>query len=292
METNIPIVDSHVHFWDTEQLHYSWLKEVPTINKTFLTSDYVEEMNGANVHKIVFVEGGVATDDATAQQEVDWIISQAQQEDRIQGIVSHASLEYGEEVRPHLEWLNEQPMVKGVRRLLQGETDADFCLQKRFLEGIKLLEEFRFSFDLCIQHHQLPAAIKLVEQCPNVQFILDHIAKPGIKTKRMQPWKEQLWALAQLPNIACKISGVVTEAEHQHWQPEELRPYIEHAMEAFGHDRIMFGSDWPVIRLASNLPDWISLVQDIVKDFSHLDKSKFFQENADIIYRLPPMRIY
>jgi L-fuconolactonase len=292
MEPNIPVVDTHVHFWDIDHLHYEWLKEAPLIHKTLVPEDYVEEIGAANIHKIVFVEGGVATDDAMARQEVNWVNIIAEQETRIQGIVAHASLENGEEARPHLEWLNQQPLVKGVRRLLQGEEDPEFCLQQGFLEGINLLKEYRFSFDICIRHHQLPAVIKLVEQCPGVQFILDHIGKPNIKEKQQDPWRDHIHMLAQLPNIVCKISGAFTEADTKHWQPEDVRPYIEHVIDAFGTDRIMFGSDWPVVRLAANYNEWLNLVKEITKDFSHLEKSKFFQENADIIYRLPPMRVY
>lgn len=291
MENNIPVIDTHVHFWDIDYLDYEWLQEAPAINKTFLPSHYLEDIGAANIQKIVFVECGVATDDGTSQQEVAWVHTLAEQESRIQGIVAHASLENGEQVRPHLEWLSQQPLVRGVRRLLQDEPDSSFCLQEGFLEGVKLLSEFGFSFDICIKHHQLPAAIQMVEQCPEVQFVLDHIAKPNIKEKLEDPWREHIRIMAQLPNVVCKISGVVTEADHQHWQPDEVRSYIEHVITCFGFERIMYGGDWPVIRLASSYTRWFELVQEITKDFSHLDKSKFFQENADIIYRLPPMRL-
>ncbi len=291
MENNIPVVDTHVHFWDVELMNYEWLKNAPAINQSFHPNDYAHDTGPANIQKIVFVECGVATDEQTAQKEVAWVTQLSAEDPRIQGIVAHANMEKGEEIRPHLEWLTQQPLVKGVRRLLQSEPDDNYCLQKDFLEGIKLLNEYGFSFDICIKYHQLPAAIKMVEKCPDVQFIMDHIAKPDIKNSHQEPWKENIKALAQLPNVVCKISGVVTEADHENWQPDDIRPYIEHVIDCFGPERIMYGGDWPVVRLASTYQRWFDVMQEITKDFSHLDKSRFFQENADIIYRLPPMRV-
>ena len=155
-----------------------------------------------------------------------------------------------------MEKLAEDTLVKGIRRLIQGE-NVDFCIQPNFINGVKTLARYGLSFDICIFHPQLANAIRLVEQCPNIQFILDHIGKPDIKNQLFEPWKQEIKTLADFPNVYCKISGLVTEADHENWTAADLQPYIEHVIECFGFDRVIYGSDWPVSTLASDYPRWV-----------------------------------
>src|SRR5437879_4712105 len=180
---------------------------------------------------------------------------------RVKGIVAHASLERGEAVLPELETLASRPLVKGVRRSLQSERDAEFCLRSEFLSGVRLLAEFGLAFDLCLRNDQLPAAAELARRVPEVTFVLDHLGKPDVRSQTFQPWANDLDALAALPNVVAKISGLTTEANWHDWQPAELTPYLRQAFASFGPERLMFGSDWPVMTLATSYQRWIETVE-------------------------------
>lgn len=280
---NFPIVDTHVHLWHPKQLRYPWLKDVPDLNKPFLLQDYSDAHHGLKIESIVFVQCDTHPDDGF--KETAWVTSLAIVEPRIQGIVAWAPLEEGVLVAPFVEKLAEESLVKGIRRLIQTE-DLDFCIQPNFVNGVKTLSRFNLSFDLCIFHPQLANTISLVEQCPNVQFILDHIGKPDIKNQLFDPWKQEITRLASFENVYCKISGLVTEADHNSWTPEDLKPYIDHVIEAFSFDRVIYGSDWPVSTLASGYPRWVHTLQDAVAGCSTDELNKLFHDNAKKFYRL------
>ncbi len=277
------IVDTHIHFWNPNQIQYDWLASVPALNKPFLPQDLADQATGVQLEKIVFVQ----CDCLPAQnlKEAEWVTSLAQKEPRIQGIVAGAALEMGEAIRGHLQALSAYPLVKGVRRLIQSE-GAGFCVQPDFVTGVQLLPEFGFSFDICIVHPQLADVITLVEQCPNVSFVLDHIGKPGIKAGLLDPWRAEIKTLASFPNVSCKISGLVTEADMQAWTPTDLRPYIDHVIESFGPNRIMYGGDWPVSLLATSYQSWIETLEAATIGLSEAERHKLFYQNANSFYRL------
>jgi L-fuconolactonase len=218
-------------------------------------------------------------------KETAWVTSLAAVEPRIRGIVAWAPLEEGRQVAPFVEKLAEDTLVKGIRRLIQGES-VDFCIQPNFVNGVKTLARYGLSFDLCIFHPQLANAIRLVEQCPNIQFILDHIGKPDIKNQLFEPWKQEIKTLAEFPNVYCKISGLVTETDHENWTPADLQPYIEHVINCFGFDRVIYGSDWPVSTLASKYPRWVQTLQEAVSGCTPEELKKLFYDNAIKFYRL------
>lgn len=278
-----PIVDTHVHLWHPKQFRYPWLKQVPPLNKPYLLKDYSAAHENLAVESIVFVQCDVHPDDGL--KETAWVTSLAAVEPRIRGIVAWAPLEEGKQVAPFVEKLAEDTLVKGIRRLIQGES-VDFCIQPNFVNGVKTLARYGLSFDICIFHPQLINAILLVEQCPNVQFILDHIGKPDIKNQLFEPWKQEIKTLADFPNVYCKISGLVTEADHENWTAADLQPYIEHVIECFGFDRVIYGSDWPVSTLASDYPRWVQTLQEAVSGCTPEELRKLFQDNAIKFYRL------
>lgn len=279
----IPIVDTHVHLWHPKQFRYPWLKQVPTLNKPYLLKDYSTAHENLEIESIVFVQCDVHPDDGL--KETAWVTSLAAVEPRIRGIVAWAPLEEGKQVAPFVEKLAEDTLVKGIRRLIQGES-VDFCIQPNFINGVKTLARYGLSFDICIFHPQLANAIRLVEQCPNVQFILDHIGKPDIKNQLFEPWKQEIKTLADFPNVYCKISGLVTEADHENWTAADLQPYIEHVIECFGFDRVIYGSDWPVSTLASDYPRWVQTLQEAVAGCTSEELNKLFHDNAIKFYRL------
>lgn len=278
-----PIVDTHVHLWHPKQFRYPWLKQVPLLNKPYLLKDYSAAHENLEVESIVFVQCDVHPDDGL--KETAWVTSLAAIEPRIRGIVAWAPLEEGKQVAPFVEKLAEDTLVKGIRRLIQGES-VDFCVQPNFVNGVKTLARYGLSFDICIFHPQLTNAIRLVEQCPNVQFILDHIGKPDIKNQLFEPWKQEIKTLADFPNVYCKISGLVTEADHENWTAIDLQPYIEHVIECFGFDRVIYGSDWPVSTLASDYPRWVQTLQEAVSGCTPEELKKLFHDNAIKFYRL------
>lgn len=277
------IVDSHIHFWDTNLLQYDWLADVPAINRTLLPVDLAQQSAQVDLQKIVFVQCDCLPHQGL--QEAAWVSRLAEQEPRIQAIIAFAPLEKGPAARDELQALAAYPLVKGVRRLIQSEGPG-FCVQPDFVQGVQLLAEFGYSFDLCILHHQLPEVIKLVEQCPEVRFVLDHLGKPAIKAGLLDPWCEHLKTLAAFPNVACKISGAVTEADLEQWTPADLQPYIEHALNVFGPDRVMYGGDWPVSLLATTYQTWIDTLAAFTAELPAEDKDKLFYQNACSFYRL------
>jgi L-fuconolactonase len=277
------IVDSHIHFWDPDQLQYDWLAGVPAINRPFLPSDLAQQADPINLQKIVFVQCDCIPEQGL--QEVEWVSTLARTEPRLQAIVAFAPLEQGEATQVHLQALVSYPLVKGVRRLIQAEAPG-FCLQPRFVQGVQLLAEFGYSFDICILHHQMADAIKLVEQCPAVSFVLDHLGKPAIKDHLLDPWRDHLKTLASFPNVSCKISGAVTEADPIHWTPTDLQPYLDHAIEVFGPDRVMYGGDWPVSLLATTYQTWLETLDAATAGLSAAEKDKLFYQNAGAFYRL------
>ena len=273
-----------MHLWNPAQFRYAWLNGLPTLNQAFQPADFAAASASADVNKFVFVECGC--EPAQSLAEVDWISTLANSKPRLKGIVAHASLEHGEAVRPELEMLASRPLVKGVRRNLQSEPDLEFPLQSSFLSGVRLLAEFGFTFDLCLRHEQLPAAAELARRVPEVTFVLDHLGKPDVRNQSFQPWANDLNALASLPNVVAKISGLTTEANWHDWQPAELMPFLSQAFASFGPERLMFGSDWPVMTLATSYQRWLETVQAQVPFSKERDWVQFFGTNAERIYRV------
>lgn len=279
------IVDAHVHLWNPQQFRMAWLDHEPALNKPFGLAEYPRQGAGSAIAALVYVEVDVAPQYALL--EAQWAAAQAAQDARLQGIVAAAPVEYGDRVRSYLAALRSiGPVIKGVRRNLQGETDPSFGLQPDFVRGVQLLADHSFSFDICIRHHQLPMVVELVRQCPDTRFMLDHIGKPAIKDHLLDPWREQLAQLAALPNVWCKVSGMVTEADLQHWTSEDIAPYLTHVLEVFGEERVVFGGDWPVLLLASSYDRWVESLDSLTQHLSPEAKRKLWADNARHFYRL------
>lgn len=281
---SFPIVDTHLHIWNLDRLRYPWLASVPLLNKNHLIEDYVRACGPVEVAKMVFLQ--CECDPAQFQLEAEWVAEVAKVDPRIRGIVPWAPLEKGVAAEEELARLAADPLVKGIRRIIQFEPDQNFCLRPDFVRGVRLLPKYGLTFDLCINHTQLANTIALVRQCPQVTFVLDHIAKPDIKAGRLDPWRAELRELAELPNVWCKLSGLVTEADHARWTPADLRPYIDHTIACFGFDRVMFGGDWPVAAQATDYPRWVDTLDAAVADASVDEVRKLYVTNAERFYRV------
>lgn len=281
---NFPIVDTHLHIWDLKRLRYPWLANVPMLNRDHLIEEYRKVCGPVQVAKMVFLQ--CECDFAQFQDEADWVTEVAAVDPRIRGIVPWAPLEKGDGAQDELARLASNPLIKGIRRIIQFEADPEFCLRPDFVKGVQSLQKHGLSFDICINHTQMANTLKLVRQCPEVQFIMDHIAKPDIKNHVLDPWREQMREFAALPNVWCKMSGLATEADFEKWTPADLRPYIDHVVECFGFDRILFGGDWPVASQATDYPRWVNTLDDALKGCSPDELHKVYVRNAEKFYRV------
>jgi L-fuconolactonase len=261
------------------------MAEAPLLNKPHLPAYYDERSAPVKIDGIVFVE--VNAGPGENLNEARWVEETAESEPRIRAIVASMPFENGVSVEPDLAEFAGMPLARGVRRLIQGHVaEPGWCLRPDFVAAVKLLPKYRLSFDICIYYPQMADAVELVRQCPDVSFILDHIGKPGIREGITQPWRSQMRELAELPNVICKISGAVTEADHKAWTYDQVAPYVAHAIETFGFDRVAFGGDWPVAELAIRYADWVAIVDRIVAGASEAEKRKLYRDNAIRFYRL------
>jgi len=277
------IVDTHQHLWDKDLFHYAWLESLPRLNRSFRLSDYQEATRGHEIEKTVFVECDV--DEQQVEDEALHILRLADQPDsRIAGVVASGRPEKGG-FEAHLEKLRGQPKLKGIRRILHTHPD-ELGQGKTFIENVRKLEEYGLSFDICVLARQLPIAINLVSQCPGVTFILDHCGVPQVKERVMHPWREHIQEIARFPNVQCKVSGLVAYADPANWNPDDLRPFVNHVLESFGWDRVMFGSDWPVCTLAAGYRQWVETLFSLTQAAGETNQRKLFRDNAIRAYRL------
>jgi L-fuconolactonase len=282
---DFPIIDSHVHLWDPAHFRMEWLDANERLNKHFGLDEYDEHTAGIQVEGMVYLEVDIAPEYKLL--EAQWVDALAQKDGRLKGIVASAPVEFGEQARAFVEALVAiGPRVKGVRRLIQAEPDPAFCLQPRFVRGVQLLAEYGLSFDIGCNFRQVASVVELVRRCPETNFILDHIGKPDIRGRQSDPWRSEIDALAALPNVVCKVSGVATEADVQHWTTEDIAPYVQHALAAFGEDRVVYGGDWPVVLNAAPYKRWAETLETLTASLSPEAKRKLWAENARRFYRL------
>ncbi len=278
----LKIIDTHQHLWDTSNLNYPWLDDFDALGKCYLIEDYRRACEGLNVVQSVHVEADVAPTQVV--DEVKWLAQIVQQEGMIGAIVAAAPLE-DSDVEEILKQLTEYELVVAIRRMAWHLPDNQFYRSPELIKGVQLLEKFDLSFDLCANHQQLAAAIDLVKATPNVRHAVNHCGGPDIKGKQFQPWADHIGELASFDNVHCKVSGIVTTAS-ENWTKAELKPYIDHLVAAFGYDRLMFGSDWPVCTLAAEYQQWVEALQWSIQNATDADRQKLFHDNAKQFYRI------
>ena len=279
----IDIVDTHQHLWDLDLFPYAWLRQLPHLNRSFRVNDYLDAASGLAVKKSVHLEADV--DEPFMLDETKHLLQLAERSDNpLEGVVACARPE-SKEFRSYVENILGHPKLKGIRRVLHTQPD-DLGQSETFAENISSLAGYGLSFDLCVLARQLPVAVRLVSRCPDVTFILDHCGVPQVKKKILDPWRAYIREIAQFPNVSCKISGLVAYAHPKNWTPEDLRPYIEHTIECFGWDRVMFGSDWPVCTLSATYKQWVEALSSITNSAGKANQKKLFHDNALRVYRL------
>lgn len=274
------IIDCHQHFWQYDPLRHAWLTdEMAALRRDFLPQDFASECmaNG--------VDGSVLVQVDQTESETSFMLDLAEGSSRIAGVVGWIDLR-----SPHLalrlEHFSQFKKLRGFRHIAQSEPDERFLVQPAFLEGIGKLRQFGYTYDILIYPKQLAAAIELVSRFPQQRFVLDHIAKPFIKAHVLEPWATHIKTLAQNPNVFCKLSGLVTEADWRRWAADDFRPYLDVVFAAFGPDRLMFGSDWPVCLLAANYSQVKELIETYVEANAAQFKEKIFGGNAIRFYGL------
>lgn len=280
------IIDAHVHLVDPEHISYPWLASVPALDRSWSVADFTSASEGLGVEGMIFVEVDAAPE--MAANEAAFISSLAKHEPRLMGIVASVPMDQGQATEPLLaEMVKKTPLLRGVRHLIQKHIDSPgWACRPMMIEGVRSLARRNLVFELCLFHPQLPDAMALVRACPEVTFVLDHIGKPGIAAGLMTPWRDNLASLAALPNVVCKISGVVTEADHTGWTENQIAPYVTHALNVFGGDRVLFGGDWPVSTLATDYARWVRLVEGCAAPFGATFQAGLWSGNARRIYQL------
>lgn len=273
-------IDAHQHFWKYDPVRDAWItEEMAVLKRDFLPIDLKLLLLQNKVDACVAVQAD------QSESETDFLIDLSQKFGFIKGIVGWVDLQ-APDVRERLEYFSQFPVVKGFRHILQGEKERDKMLQPQFMRGIAELKEFGFTYDILIYKDQLPYIPSFVAAFPDQKFIIDHLAKPDIKGKHLQEWKERINEVAKFENVYCKVSGLVTEADWNHWKKSDFIPYLDTMVEAFGTERLLYGSDWPVCLLAAEYEEVIGLMADYFSSFSHFEQDQVFGGNAIKFYNL------
>ena len=270
-------LDAHQHFWSYDAAQYPWIPPGSPLHRDWLPADL------AALQRPLGFDGAIAVQARQVVGESDWLLSLADKHVNVKGVVGWVDLR-SDRVEADLARLAAHPKFVGVRHVVQEEPDDDFMLGKDFQRGISKLAAFGLTYDILIYPKQLPAAIRLAENFPAQPFVLDHIAKPPIKDGTLEPWKALLRELAKLPNVHCKVSGMLTEADHRHWQAEQFRPYLDTVFEAFGPARLMYGSDWPVCLFAGSYDQAFRLVDDYARGLTEAERASLFGDNCARFY--------
>ena len=275
-------IDAHQHFWQYDPAEYGWIGDsMSGIRRDFLPGDAKCEMDGAGVR------GAIAVQARQTLDETRWLLDLARQHPFILGVVGWIDLR--QDVEAQLAGLVNDRALVGVRHIVQAEPDG-FLEHPQWLAGVAGLERFGLAYDILIYARQLPQAIGFARRFPRQRFVLDHLGKPDVRGGEFRVWQRGLDDLAALPNVCCKLSGLVTEADWRAWTPGQLRPYLDAALDAFGPDRIMIGSDWPVCLVAAPYADVIALVRDAIGEYSASEQQRMLEGTAAEFWNLnlPP----
>ena len=273
-------IDSHQHFWKYHPVKDAWITDdMKVIQRDFMPEDLEPVLMQYEF------DGCIAVQADQSEQETLFLLELADQYSFIKGVVGWVDLR-APNVDERLEYFSTFPKLKGVRHIIQGEPQDDFLLRKDFCRGISLLQQYQFTYDILIHPRHLKYAKEFVQRFPNQRFVIDHLAKPFIKEQIWEDWKNDLDAVAEMSNVHCKISGMVTEADWKNWKVDDFTIYFESVWEAFGPKRVMFGSDWPVCLVAADYKQVCQIVDEHTVFLSADEKAKLWGLNAQHFYNL------
>lgn len=279
----VPVIDSHAHFVDPDRFSYPGFRGFPSLCRRRMPEDF-SRAGGDAAERCVFVEVNVGADQHLA--EARWASELARRDPRIAAIVAALPIELGGGAEMDLDELCALPRLRGIRRLFENHPDPDFCLRRSFADGLRMLTERRLPFDICVRQHQLESVVLMCRRAPDQVFVLDHMGKPDVRHGGMDGWATHVAELAKLGNVTCKISGIVTEADPALPLAPQLAPYVEHVLACFGYDRVMFGSDWHVLELASGYGQWLDLVRAFAAHAAEDEQRQLFGGTCALVYRL------
>ena len=273
-------IDSHQHFWNYDPIKHDWIDdEMSVIRRDFTPSSLLE------VYQENDIDGCVAVQADQTTEETDFLIDLASNNSFIKGVVGWVDFR-ADDIETKLAHYNNFDIVKGFRHVVQGESDPNFLLRPKFLEGISKLEVYNFTYDILVFPHQLGAVLEFVKKFPNIKFVIDHIAKPYIKDGYFDGWATLMKEIAKQKNVYCKLSGIITEADYKAWNYEILAPYMELILEAFGPERILYGSDWPVCLVAGKYTQVKKLITEFISNLTPKEQAGIMGINATKFYNL------
>lgn len=273
-------IDAHQHFWRYSPSEFEWIDDsMAILRRDFLPEDLELELKSTGFH------GSVAVQASQTVEETHWLLELAGRSPRILGVVGWIDLR-SPDIRSQLKILARNPRLVGIRHIVQSEPDDRFLMQPDFLRGISILEEFDLAYDILIYPKHLTVAAEFVERFPRQRFVLDHLAKPAIKSGNIDSWAQGISRLATFPNVFCKLSGLVTEADWQHWTTEQITPFLDAAFASFGPDRLMIGSDWPVCLVAASYTRALEVVKVYLLQKSPECQDRVLGGNAQRFWRL------
>lgn len=281
---DFPIIDAHLHIWDPARQRISWQEGNEPMRRPFGIAEYAAASESLDIEAMVFVECFVDRGDWL--REVRLVEEAARLDPRLAAIVANAGLEDGEDAAPYLEHLTRHhPTVRGIRRMIEFQPDPDFCLRPGFVEGVQMLHQYDLSFDINVKHHQMDKAVMLAGQIDGVTLILDHCGKPPIASGTLEPWASHIRALAAHPDTYCKLSDLPVEADWSNWRDDDIKPYIDIVVDAFGFRRLIYAGDWPVCTQATTLQRWVNLLDRHFAGVAAEDLKAFWNGNARRAYR-------
>ncbi|UJF32374.1 amidohydrolase family protein [Paenibacillus hexagrammi] len=274
-------IDAHQHYWRIERGDYGWITpDLPVLYRDFSPQDLLPHLKQ---HQL---DGSIAVQAAPTLAETDYLLSLADTDDSILGVVGWLDL-HDPEHRSHYERFSRHPKFVGFRIMIQEMPDASSILEPSFLEALSAYAAEDVPIDLLVVSHQLPPLVRLLERVPHLRGVIDHLAKPRIAEGATAPWLSYMREIAAHPKLYCKLSGMVTEADHRHWKQADFTFYIRQILELFGPQRVMFGSDWPVCLLAASYDQTMSVLQQAIPDsWSEQERTLLFGENARTFYKL------
>jgi L-fuconolactonase len=277
----LPVIDTHQHLWDLSKFRLEWLGPDSKLNRSFLSDDYRKATEGLNVVKAVYMEVDVTPSQKVAEADSVIALCRAGTTPTVAAVIGGRPASEG--FKAYVARFKDVPEVKGVRQVLNA---AGVCNAPEFVAGVRALGEAGLMFDLCMPAAALPDAAKLVDACPDTRFILDHCGNPDVLAGDRSAWKADLAAIARRDRVVCKVSGIVASTRGRPWTPDDLAPIVNHVLDVFGPDRVMFGSDWPVCTNGATYREWLEALRTIVRDRPEADRRKLFSANAERVYRL------
>ena len=296
---HFPIIDSHQHLWDLSRFHLPWLTNKSSLNRCYLMEDYLRATKDlgtfrsagqtkpsyGKIVKTIYME--VDLDPAQQAAEADYVldICRCGESPMVAAVISGRPASDG--FKNYITPYRDGKYIKGVRQVLHvPETPPSYCLDEKFIRGIRLLGDLGLSYDICLRPEELLDGAKLIDACPGTRFILDHCGNANLQTRDQSQWKRDIALVAKRKHVVCKVSGIVASAKPGEWKADDLAPIVRHTAEVFGHDRILFGGDWPVCTLAATYQQWVEALKSAISDWSEQDQRKLFHDNAVRFYGL------